>query len=120
MGIEAAGGAGGGLDAVDIWRLWITRIAADPEMDRDRLLRHIQLHVAAHMPNADAPRQRWERWLAGTYNLLAILASMTGCDPAHEVGVARLFRHWETAPTGHTPPPPGLVGVCRDISAAFK
>jgi hypothetical protein len=107
-------------DVLDVWRLWIVKIAADPEMDLDRLLRHVQLHVGAHMPNADAPRERWERWLAGTYNLLAILAATVQVDPGHEVGVARLFRHWETSPADHTPPPEGSVTLCRSICAAHK
>ncbi len=107
-------------DEAALWRSWIAKIAADPEMTRDRLLRHLQLHVAAHMPNADAPPARWERWLAGTYNLLAILESMVRVDPAHAVGLARLYRHWETDPTNHTPPPTGLVAVCRKISETHK
>jgi hypothetical protein len=108
------------IDSAEVWRLWIVKIAADPEMDRDRLLRHIQLHVDRHMPNADAPVERWERWLAGTYNLLAILVSMVGCDPPHEVGVARLFRHWQTAAADHTPPPEGLMTVCRSMASVHK
>lgn len=108
------------VDPVDAWRLWIIKIAADPQMDLDRLLRHLQVHVASHMPNADAPVERWNRWLAGTYNLLAILCSMVKCDPSHEVGIARLFRHWETAAHDHTPPPNGLVSVCREISEVHK
>lgn len=89
-------------------------------MSRDRLLRHIQLHINNHMPNADAPKERWERWLAGTYNLLAILTEMVEVNPGFEVGVARLFRHWQTAPTDHTPPPKGTIEACRSISDLFK
>jgi hypothetical protein len=103
-----------------VWQEWIQLIAADPQMDLDRLLRHVQLHVGKHMPNADAPTQRWERWLAGTYNLLAVLCTMVGKDPSHEVGIARLFRHWETAAADHTPPPKGAVLLCRDVSAKYK
>ena len=108
------------MDSVDIWRSWIIQISKDPEMDLDRLLRHIQLHVASHMPNVDAPKQRWERWLAGTYNLLAILSGITGCNPNYEMGIARLFRHWETSPNNHTPPPNGLVKICRTITSDHK
>jgi hypothetical protein len=89
-------------------------------MDRRRLLDHIRLHVDAHMPDAGAPPERWERWMAGTYNLLAILGAMVGVEPGFEAGVARLFRHWQTAPADHTPPPLGAVDACRAISSEFK
>lgn len=89
----------------ECWRAWIINIAADPEMDKDRVMRHIQDHVRKHMPNADAPQERWEEWLGGAYNLLAIMGTMVGIDPKHEVGIDLLFRKWQSNPTDHTPPP---------------
>ena len=90
---------------IAMWRAWIREIAGDKEMDKDRVIRHIQAHVAKHMPNADAPVERWEEWLAGSYNLLAILGCMLGIDPKHTVGVDLLLRKYNSAPADHTPPP---------------
>lgn len=90
---------------LDMWRVWIAEIAKDPEMDRERIMRHIQAHVLNHMPNADAPRERMEEWLAGTYNLLAILTCALGIDPAHSIGVDLLMRKWVSDKNNHTPPP---------------
>lgn len=87
------------------WRAWVAAIAADPQMDRRRTIEHIQAHVGQHMPNDDAPKERWEEWLAGTYNLLAILGVMVGSDPPYIVGADLLFRKWLKAPDDHTPPP---------------
>ncbi len=107
-------------DPVQAWQQWIHAISLDPGMDRSRLIEHLQLHVAAHMPNADAPQERWLQWMAGTYNLLGILSAMTGCHPGFELGVGRLFQKWRQHPFDHTPPPTGLVQVCRDIAEARK
>lgn len=88
-----------------LWRAWIEKIVRDPEMDRDRIMRHLQAHIGQHMPNEDAPRERWEEWLAGSYNLLAILSTAVGINPHFAVGNELLLRKWLSAPTDHTPPP---------------
>jgi hypothetical protein len=98
-----------------IWTAWINKIAADPDMDKSRLIEHIQLHVQKHMPNADAHQTRWLQWLAGTYNLLAILSAMVECHPDFDAGVAKLFQRWRQHPHDHTPPPAGMVGVAREL-----
>jgi hypothetical protein len=98
------------------WRAWIQSIAHNPEMDMRRLMDHIQLHVGKHMPNHDAPPVRWEQWIAGTYNLLAILGSMTDIVAPHELGIELLYRKWASAPSDHTPPP-AIVQRALDIPA---
>lgn len=75
-------------------------------MDVERVMQHIQAHIGQHLPNADAPQERWKEWLGGAYNLLAILGTMVGIDPKHEVGVDLLFRKWASEPSDHTPPLP--------------
>lgn len=108
------------MNAQKVWAEWIVKIANDPQMDKDRLLRHLQLHINSHMPNADANKERWLRWIAGTYNLLGVLVGMTTAEPTFEHGVSRLFRHWETACFDHTPPPKGKIEICRSMSKVFK
>lgn len=93
------------MPAEELWRAWIIQIANDPEMDVDRILRHLQDHVGLHMPDEDAPQNRWEAWIAGTYNLLAILGCMKGIDPEHKVGINLLLKKWSENPINYTPPP---------------
>jgi hypothetical protein len=106
--------------AVEMWRLWITEIIKDPEMNRDRIMRHVQLHVGNHMPNADATKERWEAWLAGTYNLLAILAANLGMDPPHAVGIDLLLRKYLADPMNHTPPPKKIKKVVEQTRQKEK
>lgn len=103
----------------EAWSKWIVEIANDKEsMTLLRLMEHLQLHVQQHMPDADADQGRWLQWLAGTYNLLAILSEMVGCHPSFEIGVSRLFQKWRQHPFDHTPPPSGMVELCRSIAEA--
>jgi hypothetical protein len=88
-----------------LWRAWIEKIVTDPEMSTDRILRHLQEHVQSHIPDADAANERWEEWLAGTYNLLAILSTALGISPPFTLGSELLLRKWLSAPSDHTPPP---------------
>ncbi|RDJ35414.1 MAG: hypothetical protein DWQ19_11400 [Crenarchaeota archaeon] len=100
------------------WSEWIRQIANDSDMDRSRLIEHLQIHIKDHMPDSDAHPDRWNQWLAGTYNLLAILSAMVGCNPSFELGVARLFRKWQQHPFDHTAPP--KVEIYREISELGK
>lgn len=104
-------GAGSDLDKLllaspeVLWRAWIEKIVADPEMNLDRTMRHVQAHIGQHMPDADADKDRWEEWLAGSYNLLAILSTELGINPPFTMGNELLLRKWLKAPSDHTPPP---------------
>jgi hypothetical protein len=98
-----------------IWNSWITNIALDKQMDLDRTLRHLQVHVSNHMPNSDAPKERWSQWLAGTYNLLGIISTMTGSSPSFELGIGRLFQKFRQHPMDHTPPPKGTIEIVRSM-----
>ncbi len=89
-------------------------------MDLDRLLRHLQEHVASHMPDAEAHPQRWLQWLAGTYNLLGILSGMVGVNPTFEMGIARLFNKWRQHPFDHTPPPAGRLDEFKLLAEVGK
>ena len=88
-----------------VWRIWIRDIVNDPQMDKARVIKHIRAHVLKHMPEMRDSKKRWEAWLAGAYNLLAILGSMKGTDPPHELGIDLLHRKWIESPSDHTPPP---------------
>lgn len=100
----------------EIWKTWIVDIASDPNMDLDRLVRHLQVHVADHMPNAESHPERWVQWMAGTYNLLGILSAMTHSHPDHELGLSRLFQKFKQHPADHTPPPKGTLKLIRDLT----
>jgi len=86
----------------DCWQAWIRAIATDPDMSADRALVHLKNHVGGHLnPN------RFVEWLAGCYNLLAILGCIQGIDPQYLVGVDLLYRKWLSNPNNYTPPPVG-------------
>lgn len=89
----------------ELWRVWVAAIAADPEMDVKRTMKHLHKHMRNHIPDPDDSKERWEEWLAGAYNLLAILAAQKGVKPLHEQGVLLLYKKWLGAPGDHTPPP---------------
>ena len=93
------------VNTVGYWRSWINDIVADPEMDTDRVIRHIQHHIANHMPNEDATQSRWEEWLSGTYNLMAILCASLGIEPTYEYGLSKLLEKHEENRNNTTPPP---------------
>ena len=103
----------------ELWRAWIIEIANDPEMDMERAMRHLQKHVQSHMPNADAPEKRWEEWLAGSYNLLAILGCMVGIDPKHPVGIGCLMTKWLKEPTNYTPPPKKVKKQTEEYNTSY-
>lgn len=108
------------LSPQECWRSWVIQIARDPEMSRDRAMRHLQKHVARHMPDENATKERWEEWLGGTYNLLAILGCMIGIDPKHDVGVDLLFRKWVNDPTNYTPPPKKIKKTVKKCKQCGK
>lgn len=85
----------------DCWRGWIQDIANDPDVTFDRILVHLKEHVGGHLN-----QKRFEEWLVGCYNLLAILGSMKGINPQYVLGVDLLYRKWLFDPNNHTPPPP--------------
>lgn len=89
----------------ELWRLWICQIVHDKDMSEKRAVAHIRRHVLKHMPDTKDSKDRWEEWLAGAYNLFAILGSILGIDPPHEIGVDLLYRKWLKAPFDYTPPP---------------
>jgi hypothetical protein len=97
----------------ECWSQWINGIASDNDVDRQRIIDHIKVHVEQHMPPKDAPAQRWTQWLTGTYNLLGILQQLTAGTPTFALGLDRLFRKWAKDPFDHTPPPTGLVDTVR-------
>lgn len=82
------------------WRAWIQAIANDPDMTSDRALAHLKKHIGTHLDPA-----RFEEWLAGCYNLLAIIGCIRGTDPQHLIGTDLLYRKWLSNPTNYTPPP---------------
>lgn len=88
-----------------LWRLWIGDIVRDPSMDGPRIIAHVRKHVQNHMPDEGDSKERWEEWLAGAYNLLAILGAKFETDPPHVLGIDLLHRKWLKAPCDHTPPP---------------
>ena len=94
------------------WRAWVQAIAADPDMTKKRALAHLRKHVGGHLDP-----KRFEEWLAGCYNLLAILSSMYGMDPKHIVGADLLYRKWLSDPTNHTPPPKKQTKKVRRASS---
>ena len=102
------------------WAQWIEGIAVDTDMDRQRLLDHIKVHVEEHMPPINAPPARWTQWLTGTYNLLGILQQMTAGTPSFALGLDRLFRKWAKDPFNHTPPPSGMVDTVRTHIGGLK
>lgn len=93
------------ITAASMWRLWLQEIVKDPTMNKSRTIAHLRKHVQDHMPDPGDNKEQWEEWLAGTYNLLAILGGMYGTDPPHELGVELLYRKWIKSPFDHTPPP---------------
>lgn len=97
------------VSPLECWQAWVLKIANDPEMDLDRIIDHVSEHASKHMPNKDAPAEQWADWMAGCYNLLAILGHMVGCNPSYVTGVDLLFRKWVSAPIDHTPPPQETV-----------
>lgn len=82
------------------WRAWIQAIANDPDMTIDRALTHLKKHISSHFDST-----RFEEWLAGCYNLLAIVSCIRGTNPQYIIGADLLFRKWLSDPTNHTPPP---------------
>lgn len=88
-----------------IWRIWIQEIVKDPDMDRKRIIAHVRKHILKHMPDEKDSPERWSEWLAGAYNLFAILGTMQGIDPSHEAGVDLLYRKWLKSPFDYTKPP---------------
>ena len=102
----------------EAWSQWITDIGADEAMSVDRVLRHIQKHASKDMPNADAPDWRWMEWIAGMYNLLAILQSMKSLIVPFSVGVRALNSQLHTRlknPRDYTPPPERLLGIISEL-----
>ena len=94
------------LPPEECWRSWIANIARDPQMSSDRAVQHLISHITKHRPDKNDKIGRWEEWLGGAYNLLAIVAAIHGLDPSYKIGVNLLFRKWEYSKTDHTPPPP--------------
>jgi hypothetical protein len=99
------------VSPIACWRAWINSIVNDEEMSTDRVLRHLQLHVRQHVPDADAPKERWLEWLGGTYNLLAILCASVGVEPSYDMGISLLLGKFNDDPTNHTPPPLSLAEI---------
>jgi hypothetical protein len=93
------------IGSLDFWRIWIRAICNDPQMSAERAIKHLQRHVSKHIPDPKDAKERWEEWIAGTYNLLAIVGQTVNCADPHEVGVNLLFRKWVQSPFDHTPPP---------------
>jgi hypothetical protein len=98
-----------GVTPTDCWQAWVREIVHDPQMNLDRVMAHVKVHMANHMPAGDASPERWTEWLAGCYNLLAILGGTINIDPAYAVGANMLFRKWMQEPESHTPPPLQIV-----------
>ena len=99
------------------WRAWIQAIANNPDYNLRGIMDHLQLHVGKHMPNHDAPKERWQAWLAGTYNLLAILAGMTGSITPYSLGNELLYRKWRKEPDDHMPPPIKVENIPKVTAA---
>lgn len=98
----------------NLWTKWVQDISHDCELTR--LLEHLQKHINKDMPNADAPKDRWLQWMAGTYNLLGIISGMLDTSPSFELGISRLFQKFRQHPHDHTPPPRGMTTVYRDLA----
>lgn len=69
-------------------------------MTVNRTLAHLKKHIGDHLDE-----DRFEEWLAGCYNLLAIVGYMRRINPQYIIGTDLLYRKWLSDPDNHTPPP---------------
>lgn len=111
------------VSPVECWKAWVLDIARDPEMDLERAMVHLQKHVGMHIPSIEKGEaidfDRLQEWMAGCYNLLAIIGAMAGIDPKHEMGLDLLLRKWQSNKSDHTPPPKQLISKYRDAFRQF-
>jgi len=103
----------------ELWRSWICEIVQDPSMDKDRAIAHVRKHILEHMPDVNDSKERWEEWLAGVHNLLAILGNLYEIAPPHELGIELLYRKWLKSPFDHTPPPIPKQRVKKRIKKTY-
>ncbi len=95
------------------WVKWIEEIVVDPDVNRQKIIEHIKIHIKEHMPPTGASATRWAQWFAGTYNLLGMLQQLTAGVPSFELCLDRLFQYWVSNSNSSTPPPFELVDSIR-------
>ncbi len=105
---------------IELWEQWIEAIAVDEATREPDLIAHLQTHVVDHIPPVDAHPAHWESWLAGTLNLVAILAIVKNADPSPELAISRLWEKWRQCPEYCTGPPPGTVLTMKQIVDNLK